>query len=82
MQPSYKASIMATRPRPAPTETPTAMLAAAPVAVADGEASVPEALTSESEPDSVASPEVEPEVDAAPDPAVNSISLIYFVSTG
>lgn len=64
---------MATRPRPAPTEMLTAMLVAAPVAVADVEDSVPEALTSEPEPDSVAEPEPEsePEVDAAPDPAVN-----------
>lgn len=67
IEPSYNASIMANRPRPAPTETLTAMLAAAPVGVELGEA-VPEAFTSEPEPDSEA-PEPVPVLE--PDPAVN-----------
>jgi hypothetical protein len=68
--PSYNASIMANRPRPAPTETLTAMLAAAPVGVEDAAAPVPEAFTSEPEPDDEA-PELEP------DPAVSGILARY-----
>lgn len=65
-------------------ETLTATLAAAPGAVADGAASVPvpEAFTSEPEPDSVASspessPESVPVPVPVPDPAVNSISTLF-----
>lgn len=68
--PFYNASIMASRPRPAPTEMLTAMLVAAPVLVADGVALlVPLAFTPESEPDEEAEPESEP--------AVNYISALF-----
>lgn len=79
-EPSYNASIMANRPRAAPTETLTAMLAAAPVVLGDGAASV--AFTSEPEPDSVGEAESEPESDPepVPVPAVNCISAFLCIN--
>lgn len=71
---------MANRPRAAPTETLTAMLAAAPVVLGDGAASV--AFTSESEPDSVGEAESEPESEPepVPVPAVNCISAFLCIN--